>query len=120
MNAAVRMKALEDENAELQEKLRQFHKEFAEGENGFPPALCLSKSEARLFAALMAGPMVTNPGMMIAVYNWENEVDPKIIAVMVCKMRKKIAPFGIKITTVWGRGYAIDPESKRVVRRMLA
>ena len=31
----------------------------------------------------------------------------KIVDVMICKLRKKISPLGIEITTSWGRGYGL-------------
>lgn len=32
----------------------------------------------------------------------------KIIDVFVCKLRKKLAPLGLKIGTAWGRGYYLE------------
>jgi len=36
-----------------------------------------------------------------------DEPEIKIIEVFVCKIRKKVAPLGFEIETVWGRGYRI-------------
>lgn len=40
------------------------------------------------------------------------EPDAKIVDVFICKARKKIAPFGIQIETLWGQGYRLPPASK--------
>lgn len=44
-------------------------------------------------------------------YDRLNPPDIKIVDVFVCKMRKKLRPYGITIDTVWGRGYLLTAES---------
>lgn len=46
--------------------------------------------------------------------------DPKIIDVVICKLRKKFLRHGIFIKTVWGRGYQFTPESLPILDAMLA
>jgi Response regulators consisting of a CheY-like receiver domain and a winged-helix DNA-binding domain len=43
--------------------------------------------------------------------NTRNDLGPKIISVFVCKIRKKLRPLGIKIDTIYGRGYALAGSS---------
>ena len=45
--------------------------------------------------------------------------DIKVIDVMVCKTRKKLALHGIEIRTVWGVGYEIPEESKARARQLM-
>lgn len=37
----------------------------------------------------------------------------KIVDVMICKIRKKLAPLGIEITTSWGQGFALGVNLQR-------
>jgi two-component system cell cycle response regulator CtrA len=83
---------------------------------------CFTKYEALLFGAMLEanGPK-TQEYLLSVVYAERyglDEPDIKIIDVFVCKLRKKLAPHGIKIETCWGRGYSLPLESKLVVRRM--
>lgn len=43
--------------------------------------------------------------------------DPKMVDVMICKLRKKLDDKGFKgaIQTMWGRGYFIEPDTKRAI-----
>jgi hypothetical protein len=43
----------------------------------------------------------------------------KILDVWVCKMRKKLKPFGINIKTHWG-GYEMPEASKAIARELMA
>jgi hypothetical protein len=42
------------------------------------------------------------------------------LSVYICEMRKKLAPYGIEIKTVWGHGYGLSDESRRIIYRRLA
>lgn len=37
----------------------------------------------------------------------DSEPEIKIIDVYICKARKKLEPLGVRIDTVWGKGYAL-------------
>ena len=45
--------------------------------------------------------------------------DPKMVDVVICKLRKKLTPHGIIITTLWGRGYYIDEQGRQRSREVL-
>lgn len=72
----------------------------------------LSDLEQQIFMAIWdASPrLLTKEKLMSDVY-WRRqdaeEPDIKIIDVMVCKIRKRLAPLGVVIDTVWGQGYRI-------------
>jgi two-component system cell cycle response regulator CtrA len=45
----------------------------------------------------------------------DREPEIKIIDVYVCKVRKKLDPIGVRIDTVWGKGYALAVTSKPLI-----
>ena len=47
------------------------------------------------------------------------ETDPKMVDVVVHKLRKKLAPHGVIIKTLWAKGYFMDRAQRRVVFDML-
>lgn len=44
-----------------------------------------------------------------------DETDPKIVDVIICKLRKKLDPAKFTIETSWGNGYYIGAEVKRAI-----
>jgi hypothetical protein len=44
--------------------------------------------------------------------NNSEETDPKMVDVVICNLRKKLKAFGIKINTLWGRGYYLDAQDR--------
>jgi two-component system cell cycle response regulator CtrA len=72
----------------------------------------LTLSEARLLTALADGKPHYKRGLYEFVYQDEfnNPPEMKIIDVFICKIRKKVFPFGIKIETIHSAGYRmVDP-----------
>jgi DNA-binding response OmpR family regulator len=57
---------------------------------------------------------------------WMYQINPdrvpeiKIIDVFVCKLRKKIDPLGVRIDTLWGKGYALAVAVKPTIVREAA
>lgn len=49
-----------------------------------------------------------------------DEPEIKIIDVYICKARKKLEPIGVRIDTLWGKGYALAVEVKPVIVREAA
>lgn len=47
--------------------------------------------------------------------------DPKMVDVMICKLRKRLRDYdkNIQINTVWGSGYYIDPDVRKIVIDLL-
>lgn len=81
----------------------------------------LTRSEAMVFGVLMKNRAVRKSGFMLALYG-DRLADPpdiKVVDIMVCKTRKKLAPHGIEIRTVWGVGYEIPEESKVRARQLM-
>lgn len=48
-----------------------------------------------------------------------DEPEIKIVDVLICKVRKKVAPLGIEIITSWGQGYSLAAPT-RIVREEMA
>lgn len=78
-------------------------------------SIALSKAEARILSALVAAPgrCLSKNSLFDAIYfdrPGSEDIEIKIIDVFVCKLRKKLvplAPAGVAINTLWGRGYEL-------------
>ncbi len=93
----------------LRERIRQLEDILSPTSVTVPPEWRLTASEARVFAHLTTRPVATKQSIMMAVYSDRVDEDPeiKIVDVFICKMRKKLALYGVVIETVWGQGYAL-------------
>ena len=47
------------------------------------------------------------------------QTDIKLVDVLICILRRKLKPFGLKIKTMWGIGYLMDPADRVAAVRML-
>lgn len=98
---------------ELQERIRQLES-LQLGADWMPPVeLRLTMSEAAILGALMARDRCSKDVLLEATRTSglgyrRDEVEAKIVDVFVCKLRRKLEPFGIEITTLWGYGYSLD------------
>lgn len=45
--------------------------------------------------------------------------DPKMVDVVICNLRKRLKPLGIKIKTIWGAGYSLEEDSRAKVEKRL-
>lgn len=99
---------LRDRIATLEERVRQLESILTPAWT-VPVEWGLTSQEARVFAHLMTRDMATKESIMAALYSdrADDQVEPKIVDVFICKMRKKLRPYGILIETVWGQGYAL-------------
>lgn len=101
----------------LRERVRQLEEAL------MPPTLLpvewrLTGSEARVFSCLAGRDMATKQVVMLALYSdrIDDDVEPKIVDVFICKMRKKLKPFGVEILTVWGTGYALKDRERWAIQ----
>ena len=76
----------------------------------------LTKQQAKLLYVLADGKVKNKGWLCEQIYIKAYEVD-KLSDVVVCQVRKKIAP--LKITTHWGVGYQLEGESLEAVRGVL-
>jgi two-component system cell cycle response regulator CtrA len=47
----------------------------------------------------------------------DEQPEIKIIDVFICKMRKQLSGIGLRVDTIWGKGYALALEQKPVIAR---
>lgn len=93
----------------LEERIRQLEDILCPPTVLIPAEWCLTPSEARVFSHLTTRDCATKQSIMMAMYSDRVDVEPeiKIVNVFVCKLRKKLKPFGVNVTTVWGHGYSL-------------
>lgn len=118
MDIARRLEVVEQENLLLREKVA-FLEALTMATATLPVEWRLTPSEARVFGALVNREVTTKTAILAALYSdrpAEDEAEAKIVDVFICKLRKKVFPFGIAIRTVWGQGYALDAETRAAYR----
>lgn len=49
----------------------------------------------------------------------QEPTDPKMVDVMICKLRKKLKPHNIEIETLWGLGYLVSARHREIVVQLL-
>lgn len=122
MDVDARLKALEAENDRLRDELDMLRSTFGVEPVVWPAEWRLTGKEGSVFGALMARDTCTKNQLMAALYQpgADHEPEIKIIDVFVCKLRKKLRPFGIEIETVWGLGYRMGPAAKAAAKAQMA
>jgi len=117
-----RIRMLEQELAVKDELIAQLQ-ETLSGANVDDHALYfdLTPQEAICLGVLLKNKAPRRSAFMTSLYSArsDDEVDVKIIDVFICKMRKKLKPFGIEIKTHWGDGYEIPEASKARARELM-
>ncbi len=81
--------------------------------NGEPLKLSNKEYAILELLCLRQGQVISKEGFLNHLYSGMDEPEMKIIDVFICKLRKKLvdALGHDLITTSWGRGYTIDPQS---------
>lgn len=74
----------------------------------------LTSKEADVLTMLMKRPGSQSKNAILDfVYGHSDETpEAKIIDVFICKLRKKLEPHRVAITTVWGKGYTLENEDR--------
>lgn len=83
------------------------------------PLWGLTRTEWSLLQFLLSRQIATKEALYTLLYGGDSNVELKIIDVFLCKIRKKLCTLGIKIETVWGRGYWIKETEKVKLRRLM-
>lgn len=113
----MRCEVLEQENYELKEKFRDI---FAASSNNLKIIFNLTPHEAIILGYMFNKFEATRENLMNALYfNSTKDINIKIIDVFVCKLRKKLKKFNIKIDTIWGKGYLINKENKEKLTEII-
>lgn len=103
---------LEEENDALRMRVRALEEMAGVGFET-PPQLMLTKNESVIFGLLLKGTLVRRTAMMEALYlHKQDEAEIKIVDVWICKIRRKLKPYGIDIMVQWGQGYYLTPAAK--------
>jgi two-component system, cell cycle response regulator CtrA len=89
-----------------------------------PLCLGLTPYQKRLLGFLLKRDRVPRENMHLAIMRTvgskRDETDPKMVDATICKMRKKLRPRGIEISTDWGFGYFMAADSKARLRQIIA
>ena len=121
MDLALKVDALEAENERLRDEVEVL-RELTGLTLEAPVCLRLTAAEAQVFGYLRRNEIATKPALMNLLYGLRPDSEAaaeKIVDVFICKMRKKVAPFGIAIETVWGQGHYLPPASKARVAELM-
>jgi two-component system cell cycle response regulator CtrA len=119
MTIPTRLDVLEAENERLREEVAELRELLYGGERPTPVEWRLTAAETRVMMALAARELATEAHVMSALYGLRPDGDTaeeKIVDVFICKIRKKVAPFGVRIETVWGRGWTLDAQTRARLR----
>ena len=84
----------------------------------------LSNQQMRVAHLLAVRGRATKDGVALAAADgdWDRvaEVDPRMIGVVIHHIRRKLAPYGIEIETLWSQGFVMPLESKRRFMELVA
>ena len=113
---------LQTENEVLRERVRQLESKLTV-QCDMPLEFALTAHEHKILKMMVKRPgMVVTKEQFLTELYWDragaDEPAIKIIDVFLCKIRKKLAPFGISIETVWGRGYYVTVAAAEAVLAM--
>jgi len=117
----MREQALRERIEELEEECRQL-REMLVPPVTFPRELGLSKTENDILSFILArAPNVALKSRILhAVWpDPDNAPDGKCVDVHICKLRRKLSPFGVAITVAWSEGYFLDAIAATTVRSWL-
>lgn len=105
---------LRAENETLREQVRQLKRQLVEGGKNAPLSWGLTDHERRLYAHMTSRELVTRESCMAVLYgHLLASPDEKIVDVWLCKLRRKLAPHGLRIVTHWGVGWSIAEKKAR-------
>lgn len=119
MDIERRLEVVEQENEMLREQVHRLENALSATSSPLPFEWALTAQETIVFGVLANRPLATKDAVMAALYRsmGKEEAGPKIVDVFICKMRKKLTPYGIMINTVWGQGYALADTDRAKFRR---
>lgn len=112
------LEVLKQENALLRERVASLEAVLVET-SPLPIEWRLTMQETRVFGVLVNRELATKEAIMAGLYfdrGADEVAEPKIVDVFVCKMRRKLRPFGVEVQTIWGQGYALPPQVRQRYR----
>lgn len=120
MSAPEREAVLAAENAALRARVAELEGLLYAADGWSAPLEWgLTAAEARMMGVLVSRPLATRAAFLAAMYGdvGKDEPAPRIVDVFVCKIRRKLRPFGVAIVTVWGEGWRLPPAQREALRR---
>lgn len=117
-----RLKVLQDENDQLRDRVAQLEEALGLAEDFSLLLPDLTQSESTCLGVLLNNKAPRKLTFHLALYGNRpdgDEVDVKIVDVMLCKLRKKLKPLGVEIGTEWGEGYFINDANKAKLRALI-
>jgi two-component system cell cycle response regulator CtrA len=116
-----RIRILEEENATLRDRNEFLETEIGKAHDAFPIFLDLTHQESICLGVLLKNQYPRKSTFMAALYSdqLDDQAEEKIVDVFLCKLRKKIKPYGIEIETVWGQGYKMAEAHKATLRGLM-
>lgn len=102
------------ERDEALEALKQI-KDTACPSASLPGAWLLTEAEERLVLLIASRAVLARRDAHVIFYGERPEYDqpdPKVFDAWVCKIRTKLAPYGISVDSVWGTGWSMDADSR--------
>lgn len=110
---------LEQENELLRERVRQLEQLLGMSFEA-PPIFGFTPSEGVMFGMLLKNKIVRKEALLDGMQRGRpHNVEIKIVDVLICKMRRKLKPYGISIETQWGNGYFLNAASKQAAQSIL-
>jgi hypothetical protein len=111
-----RMGEIEEENELLRQRVHAL--ETALGVlDQVPAQFRLTRSETKIFGALMRWPICTKEAVEAALYDDEKRTS---MYALLMTLRRKLRPHGIEIETVHGQGWGLSVAAKKMIQGMIA
>ena len=113
---------LRDENEELKEKVIQLKEELGLSKGLDLAIYGLTSQEMKLLNILVARKFVSKEAGFCAVrlnLDYDYWGGTSLLDVVICKVRKKLKPYNIKIETIWGRGLCMSLVDRAAVRKAI-
>lgn len=112
--ARERIEQLKNQNEYLQELIKDERDRLAPFKC-FPVDWGFTPTETKVLAALLSRELLSRDNLMTVMYlpHERDEIDPKIVDVIVCKVRAKLKRLGASIYTRLGMGWYMDPADRK-------
>ncbi len=105
---------------ELEEEVRQLKAQLYGKAWRCPIEFGMTAQEERILAALVAYTGMRGVDFLFEAGTHGNASDDersRLVTVIICRIRRKLKPFGLSILTHYARGYSLEPESRRRLLR---
>lgn len=81
--------------------------------------LGLTKNECEILSAIVDHGRISREQLFVRVWGARRDPpDPQIIDVHLCRIRKRLKPYGMRIKTLWGAGWEMSKDDCERVREL--